>query len=163
MRQEIVRKEQEVKQEQERKERDKRELLQSLESDKPEPKVLAPKQNLTPLISPAVLAPPRRPSKIFAPVSNMLAIERAKEKVLQLKQQKMAQHQQFIPKTIAQTAPKGTGRVAHSKTTTTTTTSNTNTTNEIVHFKTHEQSIDCIIIIIIFGHLILGKSSATSY
>lgn len=64
----------------------------------------------------------------------MLAIERAKEKVLQLKQQKMAQHQQFIPKTIAQTAVKGSGRVAHTNTTTTINT-NANTANPLVCYE----------------------------
>lgn len=121
MRQEIVRKQNEAKQEQARKEQEKKELLESLESDKPEPKVMVPKQNLTPLI-PSI--PPRIPPKIFAPVSNMLAIQRAKEKVMQLKAQKIAQHQQFMPKqTIAQTTPKGTGRIAH--------TNPTNTTNAV--------------------------------
>lgn len=116
MRQEIVRKQNEAKQEQARKEQEKRELLESLESNKPEPKAVVSKPNLTPLVSPAALIPPR---KMFAPVSNMLAIERAKEKVMQLKAQKMAHHQQFMPKTtIAQTTPKGTGRVAHTNTTT---------------------------------------------
>lgn len=119
MRQEVVRKQIEAKQEEARKEQEKRELLQSLESDKPEPKVLAPKQTLTPLIPPAALIAPRYPPKM-SPVSNMLAIERAKEKVMQLKAQKLAQHQQFMPKpqTIAQTAPKGTGRVSHVNTNT---------------------------------------------
>lgn len=118
MRQEVVRKQIESKQEEARKLQEKRDLLQSLESDKPEPKVLAPKQTLTPLIPPAALIAPRYPPKM-SPVSNMLAIERAKEKVMQLKAQKMAHHQQFMPKpqtiaqTIAQTTPKGTGRVAH--------------------------------------------------
>lgn len=116
MRQEIVRKQQEAKDEEKRKEFEKRELIQSLEFDKIEPKVVAPKQNLTPLISPAALIPPKFPKSI-GPVSNMLAIERAKQKVMELKAQKLAQHQQFLPKpivqTIAQTTPKGTGRVAH--------------------------------------------------
>lgn len=76
-------------------------------------KVLAPKQNLTPLISPAALIAPKYTPKISA-VTNMIAIERAKQKVMELKAQKLAQHQQFMPKqTIAQTAQKGTGRVAH--------------------------------------------------
>lgn len=127
MRQEIVRKEIEAKAEKERKENEKRELIQSLESDKIEAKIVTPKQNLTPLISPAALIPPKFP-KTIGPVSNMLAIERAKQKVMELKAQKMAQHQQFMPKptvsqnimpkptvaqTIAQTTPKGAGRVAH--------------------------------------------------
>lgn len=53
----------------------------------------------------------------------MMAIERAKQKVMELKAQKLAQHQQFLPKpsTIAQTAQKGTGRVAHTNTTITST------------------------------------------
>lgn len=110
MRQEIVRKQQEAKAENERKEIEKRELIQSLESDKMEMK---PKPNLTPLISPAALMPPKFPTRTIGPVSNMLAIERATKKVMELKAQKLAQLQQFAPKTIAQTAPKGTGRVAH--------------------------------------------------
>lgn len=113
MRQEIVRKQIESKFEHERKEKEKRDLLASLESDKSEPKVVAPKQTLTPLIPPAALIAPRVNPRYISPVSNMLAIERAKEKVAQLKAQKDAHRQQFMPKTIAQTAPKGTGRVAH--------------------------------------------------
>lgn len=118
MRQEIIRKQKEAKEEEARKEQEKRDLLHSLESDKPDPKppqVMAQKPALTPLIPPAALIAPRHPPKMFSPVSNMLAIERAKEKVMQLKAQKLAQHQQFLPKpqTIAQTAPKGSGRVAH--------------------------------------------------
>lgn len=105
-------------------EHEKRELIQSLESHKvTEPKVLAPKQNLTPLISPAALIAPKMAPKISA-VTNMMAIERAKQKVMELKAQKLAQHQQFMPKpTIAQTTPKGTGRVAHT---------NTNVTAQVV-------------------------------
>lgn len=119
MRQEIVRKQMAAKGEELRKEQEKRELLNSLESDKPQPKVEPPKPPLTPLIPPAALIHPRGPPKTISAVNNMLAIERAKEKVMQLKAQKLAQHQQFLPKsppiaqTIAQTAPKGTGRVAH--------------------------------------------------
>lgn len=47
-----------------------------------------------------------------------MAIERAKQKVMELKARKLAQHQQFMPKTqtLAQTATKGTGRVAHTNT-----------------------------------------------
>lgn len=103
-RQEIIRK-------QIQHEHEKRELIQSLESDK-ELAQLEPKQNLTPLIPPAALIAPKFPPKISA-VTNMIAIERAKQKVMELKAQKLAQHQQFMPKTIAQSAPKGTGRVAH--------------------------------------------------
>lgn len=72
--------------------------------------------HLTPLIPPAALIAPKFPPKISA-VTNMLAIERAKQKVMELKAQKLAHHQQFLPKTIAQTATKGTGRVAHANTT----------------------------------------------
>lgn len=139
LRQEIVRKQNEAKQEQERKEKEKRELLESLES---EPKATAPKQNLTPLISPAALIPPRFPPRIkpFAPVSSMMAIERAKEKVLQLKAQKAAQHQQFMPKTIAQTAAKGTGRIAHTNSTSTTNNTTTTTNNAQVQIsQEHKQ------------------------
>lgn len=115
LRQAIVRKQQEEKVEQERKEVEKRELLKSLESDKPEPKAVAPKQNLTPLIPPAALIAPRFNPKTFAPVTNMLAIEKAKQKVAELRAQKLAHHQQFasMPKTLAQSAVKGTNRVAH--------------------------------------------------
>lgn len=113
----MIRKQTEAKEEKVRQELEKRQLIQSLESDKTEPKAIAPKQTLTPLISPAALIPPKYPRTI-GPVSNMMAIERAKQKVMELKAQKLAQHQQFMPKptvsqTIAQTAPKGTGRVAH--------------------------------------------------
>lgn len=116
LRQETIRKQQEAKEEKNRREIEKRETVQeekrkSLEAEKP-------KTGLTPLISPAALIPPSRYGlKSFAPVSNMLAIQRAKEKVQELKAQKLAQHQQMIPKpvtkTIAQTAGKGGGRVAH--------------------------------------------------
>lgn len=113
LRQEIVRKQQEEKLEQERQELEKRELLKSLESDKPEQKEIAPKQTLTPLISPAALIPPRFNPKTFAPVTNMLAIEKAKQKVAELRAQKLAQHQQFMPKTMVTTAAKGINRIAH--------------------------------------------------
>lgn len=114
MRQEIVRKEQEEKAEKAQKEKEKNELIQSLESDKIEPKTIPPKPNLTPLISPAALIPPKFSPRTIGPVSNMLAIERAKQKVMELKAQKLAQREQYNgPKTIAQTTPKGTGRVAH--------------------------------------------------
>lgn len=82
------------------------------------------KLNLTPLVPASTLMPQRFGPKTFSPVSNLLAIQRAKEKVQQLKAQKLAQHQQFLPpktklaqaapnSTIAQTTPKGSGRVAH--------------------------------------------------
>lgn len=114
MRQEIVRKEQEAKAEKAQKEKEKHELIQSLECDEMKPKTITPKPNLTPLISPAALIPPKFSLKTIGPVSNMLAIERAKQKVMELKAQKLAQRQQYnSPKTIAQTTPKGSGRVAH--------------------------------------------------
>lgn len=115
-----MRKQNEARLEMERQEKEKRDLLRSLESNEPAPKAVAPKQMLTPLISPAALIAPKFPPKIFSPAMNSLAIQRAKEKVMQLKAQKLAQHQQFMPKTIAQTAVKGTGRVAHVTTTTST-------------------------------------------
>lgn len=121
MRQEIIRKQQEAKEEKIRHEIEKRETDQieekrkSLEAEKEKSKA-----GLTPLISPAALAPPPRFGPRFGPVTNMLAIERAKEKVQQLKAQKLALHQQFLPKpkitpvqTIAQTTAKGAGRIAH--------------------------------------------------
>lgn len=83
-------------------------------------KELLAKANLTPLIPPAALQPPRAGPRSFAPVSNLLAIERAKAKVQQLRAEKMAQLQQMrpkasqtIPQTIAQTSTKGSARVAH--------------------------------------------------
>lgn len=126
MRQEIIRKQQEARDEKTRREIDKREADQleekrkSLEAEKEKSNT----KGLTPLIPPAALAPPPRFGPRFGPVSNMLAIERAKEKVQQLKAQKLALHQQFLPKpkimpvqTIAQTAGKGTGRIAHTNST----------------------------------------------
>lgn len=125
LRQEIIRKQQEAKEEKIRRDIEKRgtdqfeEKRKSLEAEKEKSKA-----GLTPLIPPAALAPPPRFGPRFGPVSNMLAIERAKEKVQQLKAQKLAQHQQFLPKpkitpvqTIAQTAPRGTGRIAHTNST----------------------------------------------
>lgn len=137
MRQEIIRTQQEAKEEKTRREIEKRgidqldekrksleaEKRKSLEAEKEKEKEKS-KAALTPLISPAALAPPPRFGPRFGPVSNMLAIERAKEKVQQLKAQKLAQHQQFLPKpkimpvqTIAQTASKATGRIAHTNST----------------------------------------------
>lgn len=133
MRQEIIRKQQETKEEKIRRDIEKRgtdqleEKRKSLEAEKRkslEAEKGKSKPALTPLISPAALAPPPRFGPRFGPVSNMLAIERAKEKVQQLKAQKLALHQQFLPKpkitpvqTIAQTASRGTGRIAHTNTT----------------------------------------------
>lgn len=67
------------------------------------------KQTLTPLISPAALIAPRTSYKPIAAVSNLLAIQKAKEKIDQLKADKLRQQQQ----TIAHTVAKGTARVAH--------------------------------------------------
>lgn len=82
-----------------------------------QPKEPLAKGNLTPLMPSAALQPPRAgPPRTFAPVSNLLAIERAKAKVQQLRAEKMAQLQEMRPKapqTIAQTSTKGTARVAH--------------------------------------------------
>lgn len=118
MRQQIVQKQQEAKEEKLRKEIEKREAEQqelkrkSLEAEEKAKQSVKPL--LTPLISPAALMHQRFGPKTFTPVSNMLAIQRAKEKVEELKRQKMAMHQQHVPqKTVAQTTAKGTGRVAH--------------------------------------------------
>lgn len=125
MRQEIMRKQQEEKEEKARRDIEQREA--ALEERRKSFEAEKAKLNLTPLIAPAALVPPPRfGPKSFSPVSNMLAIQRAKEKVQQLKAQKLAQHQQFLPKptvkalppkTVAQTAARGTGRVAHATTT----------------------------------------------
>lgn len=125
LRQEIVRKQQEAKEEKIRREIEKRETDQLAEKRKSlEAENEKSKANLTPLIPPAALVPPPRFGPRFGPVSNFLAIERAKEKVQQLKAQKLALHQQFLPKpkiapvqTVAQTAARGTGRVAHTNST----------------------------------------------
>lgn len=101
------------------------------------------KSNLTPLVPATSLFPQRFGPKTFSPVSNLLAIQRAKEKVQQLKAQKLAQHQQFLPpkpavtqaaskSTIAQTTPKGSGRVAH--------------INTALQVKSNKFSIDCLLL-----------------
>lgn len=122
MRQEVMRKQQEAKEEKARKEIEKRESIQqeikrkSLEAEErlAQQQQSMAKPKLTPLVSPASLLPQRFGPKTFSPVSNILALQRAKEKVEQLKAQKMSIHQQLLPqKTVAQTAPKGSGRVAH--------------------------------------------------
>lgn len=67
--------------------------------------------NLTPLIAPAALSQQRAGPRTFTPVSNILAIQKAKEKIDQLKAAK--QQQQLLNQTIAHTVAKGVGRVAH--------------------------------------------------
>lgn len=85
-------------------------------------KELSLKPHLTPLIPAAARQSPYRiggPSRTFAPVSNKIAIERAKAKVQEMRAEKLAQQQLYrptpsLPKTtIAQTTPKGNARVAH--------------------------------------------------
>lgn len=122
----MVRKQLEAKQQKEREELAKREALQvqevkTWEQDKSNlpPIIHFPSKsalNLTPLISPSALSHQRFGPKSFAPVSNSLAIQRAKEKIEQLKAAKLQQMQQFFPKTIAHTAAKGAERVAHTVT-----------------------------------------------
>lgn len=87
---------------------------------------------LTPLIAPPSVSNQRYYSKTFAHVSNALAIQKAKEKVEQLRAAKLQQHPQYAKtlaaqalaaktlaaktlaaKTLAQTAAKGATRVAH--------------------------------------------------
>lgn len=77
---------------------------------------------LTPLIAPPSVSNQRYYSKTFAHVSNALAIQKAKEKVEQLRAAKLQQQPQYAKrlaaqtlaaKTLAQTAAKGAARVAH--------------------------------------------------
>lgn len=82
---------------------------------------------LTPLIAPPSVSNQRYYSKTFAHVSNAVAIQKAKEKVEQLRAAKLQQHPQYAKtlaaqalaaktlaaKTLAQTAAKGAARVAH--------------------------------------------------
>lgn len=76
--------------------------------------------HLTPLIPLAALQPPRVGPRV-TPVANLLAIERAKAKVAEIRAGKQAQLEQMRDrssagsKTIAQTTQKGTARVAHAK------------------------------------------------
>lgn len=114
MRQEIARKQQEealAKQREAEAEAEAEEERKALE--------LSLTAHLTPLM-PALARqpPPRGPPRTFTPVSNLLAIERAKAKVQELRAEKLAQQQLFRPspsvvKTIAQTSQKGNARVAH--------------------------------------------------
>lgn len=71
---------------------------------------------LTPIVSPAALSNQRFGPKTFTPVSNILAILRAKEKVDQLRAAKQQQQPQYA-KTLAQTAAKGAPRIAHTSAT----------------------------------------------
>lgn len=64
---------------------------------------------LTPLISPSIIATHRLGPRPIAAVSNMLAIQKAKEKIDQMKAAKLRQQEQ----TIAHTVSKGSNRVAH--------------------------------------------------
>lgn len=121
-RQEIVRKQMEEKQQKEQEEEAKRQA--QLEAKR---KLIEQKQNakvpnasnsttkLTPLVSPPPLANQRYYSKFSAPISNVLAIQKAKEKVEQLRAAKMQQQPQFA-QTIAHTVAKGAARVAHTTT-----------------------------------------------
>lgn len=114
-RQEIVRKQMEEKQQKEQEELAKRqeaerkafELAQKAKSTTNNSTT-----KLTPSFPPTPLTNQRNYSKTFAPVSNVLAIQKAKEKVEQLRAAKQQQLPQFS-KTIATTAPKGATRVAH--------------------------------------------------
>lgn len=64
---------------------------------------------MTPLLNPLILSrPPKRPS--IAPISQRMAIEAAKRKVVELNRARDAQFQRSTP---AQTAGKAAGRVAH--------------------------------------------------
>lgn len=65
--------------------------------------------SLTPLISPTLLATHTQKPRPIAAVSNLLAIQKAKEKIEEIKAAKMKQ-QSF---TAASTVAKGTTRVAH--------------------------------------------------
>lgn len=70
--------------------------------------VAAPK--LTPLISPSITAAAHRlPTRPIAAVSNLLAIQRAKEKIEEMKAAKLRQQNY----TAATTVAKGVSRVAH--------------------------------------------------
>ncbi|CAD7091919.1 unnamed protein product [Hermetia illucens] len=76
---------------------------------------LKEENNLTPLIPRNYLQPPKIPVRSIAPASNVLAIERAKKKIEELRAQK-----QLTP---SKTASKVMGRIAHINTTIPTTTS----------------------------------------
>lgn len=122
-RQEIVRQQMEAKAAKEKEELAKREAEQkrkSLEEQLTSSPRLSdpfkPSSNLTPLFSPALLAAHRASGRSIAPVSNTLALQRAKQKIDEIKAAKQLQEQQRLDlpsKTIAQTTAKGSNRVAH--------------------------------------------------
>lgn len=64
-------------------------------------------KELTPVIPKSYLTPSKPAYRTIAPVANILALERARKKVEELKAERM---RSFTP---SQTAPKSTGRVAH--------------------------------------------------
>lgn len=123
-RQEIVRKQLEEKQQKEQEELAKVQAAQLNEAKRKsieqEQNTKLPKHNsttkLTPLIAPIPLANQRYYSKFNAPISNVLAIQKAKEKVEQLRAAKLQQQPNYA-QTIAHTAAKGAARVAHTSTT----------------------------------------------
>lgn len=113
MRQEMVRKQLEAKEQKQKEEDAKREEEQRKKLLEQEAhRLFDPKPTLTPLIAPNVLAPHRFGPRSFMPVSNALAIQKAKEKVMQMKMDKMKEQPSFT-QTIAQTSSKVAGRVAH--------------------------------------------------
>lgn len=123
-RQEIVRQQMEAKQKKEEEEVAKRQAAQleaKRKSLEQELNGTSPTNNstpkLTPLVTPASVANSRYYSKkMITPVSNILAIQKAKEKVEQLRAAKMQQQPHYTGKTIAQTTSKGADRVAHTST-----------------------------------------------
>lgn len=122
-RQEVVRKQLEAKLEKEKEELAKREAEQKRKSLEEQlsasPRLtdpVKPALNLTPLYSPALIAAHRAATRTIAPVSNSIALQRAKQKIDELKAAKQLQEQQRLDlstKTIAHTAAKGASRVAH--------------------------------------------------
>lgn len=120
-RQEIVRKQMEAKEQKEQEELAKCQAAQieikrnSIEQQQRSKSSTADSTaKLTPLVSATPLSHQRYYAKTFAPVSNVLALLKAKEKVDQLRAAKQQQQkQQYSPKTLAQTAAKGASRVAH--------------------------------------------------
>lgn len=122
LRQQIVRKQQEeaeakVRLAAEEAERKAQQRLQQQEERRRQQEANA---HLTPLIPPSALQPPRVGPRV-TPIANLLAIERAKAKVQEMRAEKMAQLEQLRGRstvggqTIAQTTPKGAARVAHAK------------------------------------------------
>lgn len=116
-RQQIVRKQFELKQQKDAEAIAKRQQLQELlnatgRSERTShPSTSASRPTLTPLISPSVVAchAQRTIGKPISAVSNLLAIQKAKAKIEELKAAKLRQQQI----TIAHTATKGAPRVAH--------------------------------------------------